>query len=331
MADWAPRDINREKAVYDAEMQRVAAADDNRGDPDVLARRAVTALRAAPTFAYTARRAYLHGRQAIGDDWDGRKVLAWPSAERQLRRGRLDDFLALSAWRSLTDLATHPAANDNRQQLPTPDEDGEANEQAADGVIDQADTELRIRPTLSELRGALRRATERRESAGRAADRAPHTVVRDDRRGNLRNRARRLEIGCEFKTNGDPIPGTGELAFDGRSHLIEFRAGTGRWEKPREVRIHRKDRKPLEAPPAQLGPGVGTVDDHIDAVDRLAALSRVIGAQHVAVLELACGPATAREIGETLGASGKTAERRGVAAVDAAIAALRATNPSNAG
>jgi hypothetical protein len=75
-----------------------------------------------------------------------------------------------------------------------------------------------------------------------------------------------------------------------------------------------------------LGNGYGLPDDlpapsAEDWIDHRAMKTR-LGAETCRLLELACGDATSEEIGEMHGASGKTAERKGVEMVDAAICRL---------
>jgi hypothetical protein len=67
-------------------------------------------------------------------------------------------------------------------------------------------------------------------------------------------------------------------------------------------------------------------DAQEDAARRMdhAAMKRRLGREVCHVLELACGVLTSEQIGFEYGANGKTAERKGVAVVDAAIGKLMA-------
>lgn len=81
---------------------------------------------------------------------------------------------------------------------------------------------------------------------------------------------------------------------------------------------------------ATIGAGYAMPDELPDADDEAArridhaAMKRRLGAEVCRVLELALGTATSEKIGEELGLSAKTAERKGVAIVDACIGKLMA-------
>lgn len=237
-----------------------------------------------------ALRAKLVGRQAIGNDWDGRHLLAWPTAERLLKNNRISDLRLLYQWRGLSDLAMLAPANDNIAEKAESEEDDE------DFAEDAADDRLQIRPTISELSRAAR---------WRSSDRPIITALHAYRTGE---RVLRKAVGG--------------LTFDHRNQLVTFQCKPGSAvERPREVRVHRK---PTLLPPHGLPqrPDTGATLAHIEAASERTSVLHRIGNRNADVLELACGPSTARAIGEHFGYAGKTAERRGIDAVDLALTSL---------
>ncbi|KFL30984.1 hypothetical protein JP75_11565 [Devosia riboflavina] len=247
-------------------------------------------ISAGPSIAEL--RTKLASRQAIGDNWDGRHLLAWPTAERLLRNDRVSDLRLLYRWRALSDLAMLTPANDNGIEY----ESDESEEAFAE---DAADDRLQIRPTISELCRAARWRTSNRPivcaaHAYRNGERAVRKAV-------------------------------GGLTFDHRNWLDTFRCQPGsKVERPREVRVHRR---PAVLPPQGLPQPAdsGTTIAHIEAAGERRLVIQRVGESNAEVLELACGPSTAKSIGEYLGQTGKTAERRGIEAVDLALVSLADT------
>jgi hypothetical protein len=239
-------------------------------------------------------RSTIAARQAIGNGWDGRRVLSWPTAERLLQRERFEDLRRLYLWRALVDLATLAPANDN---IPTPcasDEEGDA---APEDVIDQADAQMLFRPTISAIKAA---------ASWRGGDRP--AVIATDRRGSLRK-------------------SVGGLMFDGDNRLVSFQTrldGRTQKAKPEVLYRHRSERKPL--PHHVSSAGLWNLDSHIEARDELRRLSELVGEDAYETLELACGPSTAKAIGETRGKTGKHAERVGLRLIDEALESLASLN-----
>lgn len=286
----AANDNSRAYIEYDTDGSVIRVVPAQHQNPLRCRPHAITRTAMPPEPPVDALRAKLAARQAIGDNWDGRHLLAWPTAERLLKHGRISDLRLLYHWRGLSDLAMLTPANDNTADKVDSEEDDE------DFAEDAADDRLQIRPTISELSRAVR---------WRVSDRPVICAAHAYRTGE---RALRKAVGG--------------LTFDHRNQLVTFQCKPGSAvERPREVRVHRK---PILLPPHGLPqrPDTGATLAHIEAASERSAVLHRIGDRNAEVLELACGPSTARVIGEQLGYAGKTAERRGIDAVDVALTSL---------
>ena len=253
---------------------------------------AVTPPRTQSEPSVATLRTRLVARQTIGDGWDGRRLLSWPTAERLLKRERIDDLRHLYEWRALIDLATLQPANDNIARLGAAE--GEVDDRPPEEVIDQADSLMVFRPSIGDIKAAIQWGDHGR----------PTVLTEDEKSGALRKQL-------------------GGLVFDGDNKLESFRRepdGRVQLAKPEVMYRHRAERLPL--PHIVSSAGMWTLQGHIEAREELRILNERLGAVHGEVLEMACGPSTARAIGEMLGKAGKTAERAGLKATDDALAAL---------
>lgn len=92
-------------------------------------------------------------------------------------------------------------------------------------------------------------------------------------------------------------------------------------KKPIELRRpHRAPRSPTNIVPASGG---WSLEDQIDARQRVRAIWEKMPASSVRILEHALGSLKAQEVGEAFRKSGKTAQRFGVQVIDRAIDHLR--------
>ena len=291
--DFAPANDNvRARIEYDVDGSIVRVIPAKTTNPLRCGPHIVTKPAQPMQQAAAALRTRISARQAIGDGWDGRRVLSWPTAERLLRQERHDDLRRLYEWRALVDLATLEPANDNIAN-PAPAE-GEDDDRAPEEVIDQADSLMVFRPSVGDIKAATKWSTE---------DRA--AVLEQDRKSGALRKA------------------VGGLVFDGENRLVSFQRepdGRVHMAKPEVLYRHRSERVPM--PHAVSSFGIWSVQSHIEAREQLRIWSSKLGTDHCAVLELACGPNTAKAIGEMLGKTGKTAERVGIGATDNALAAL---------
>jgi hypothetical protein len=118
------------------------------------------------------------------------------------------------------------------------------------------------------------------------------------------------------------------ILYDDKKRIVAVKV-RGRYRSL--VETFREPRGPAEdTAKAAMNTGYSMPDELPDADDEAArrldhaAMKRRLGCEVCRVLELALGTATSEEIGMSLGLSAKTAERKGVAMVDACIVKLMA-------
>jgi hypothetical protein len=273
----------------------------------------------ADSFASLAeRRAFVQREQR-----DPEPVLNCPQLER-LGRTSPD---AVRLWKYWRDLQCSPALDVFVDNEVLADEGEEANPGYSSGEQD-----LEVRPTIAELERAM-------EGAGRIA---VVCTVRNGQRFDVHQERRPCILGNTTKI--------GDLEFrEGR--LVRY-GRTARGAPLEPVERLRSAKESRHASPAadrrhlvQTNAPIAKNADFLAAVchptgrsgallecfaereqsrkSRESELRQALGA-HAEILDLAIGDATAREIGESRGYSGKTAERRGIFLVSEAFAALRA-------
>jgi len=282
-----------------------------------------------------ARRAFIQREQGKPDP-----VLALPTLERL---GRVaPDVVPL--WRFWRDLQASPAPDvyaepeivvDDPAIAGTlrPERGVEAEAEPVNtGFSEGGEQDLEVRPTVAEIERAM-------EGAGRVA---VVCTVRGDVRYDVRQVHRPLVLGANDRI-GDLVFRNGRLVRWGRTArgvslkpIERLRAPKGNRQKPPA-----RDLRWLVRTDAPFARGAGFMAGEVHStgrsgapiecfaeqeVERRAAdqgLRAALGA-HAAILDLAIGDATAREIGESRGYRGKHAERRGIFLVNEAFAALRA-------
>lgn len=287
------------------------------------------------SFASLAeRRAFVQREQRKPDP-----VLALPTLERL---GRVAPDL-VPLWRFWRDLQSAPAptiyaapeivADPAIAGTLRPERGVEAEAEPVNtGFSEGGEQDLEVRPTVAEIERAM-------EGAGRVA------VVCAVLNG-VRSDVRQVHRPCERGPNtriGDLVFRNGRLVRWGTTArgvalkpVERLRASKGSRQKPpaRDLRWLVQTDAPI-VKNASFMAGIvhstGRSGAPIECfaeqeVERRAAdqgLRATLGA-HAAILDLAIGDATAREIGESRGYRGKHAERRGIFLVNEAFAALRA-------
>ncbi|MHA6297855.1 hypothetical protein [Devosia sp. CAU 1758] len=255
---------------------------------------------------------------ANDNNWDGRRVLAWPTAKRLETSGRTEDLALLWSYRALVDIAFSEPANDNYRD-PAPDlSDGATDDRAACEIIVEVD---RLPPEFLPSIEDMQRATgvEPGEqwpelarpvtAAGKVGGQVPRPVITqvDHKTGAVRREL-------------------GGLAFVDGSRLLEYRLDPNakKWKRPATVHAHHKSKRKRPSPTVvPNSSGVFGLEEQIAAREELRTIYDAIPASSVRILEIACGPTRAKEIGEAFGKREKTAERFGVRLIDRAIAHLR--------
>lgn len=241
---------------------------------------------------------------ANDNEWDGRRMLAWPTAKRLLADGRKEDLALLWSYRALVDMAFSEPGNDNHRD-PAPDlSDGGTDDRAACEIIVEVD---RLPPDFLPTIEDMQRATG--IEPGEPWPEMPRPVITavDHKTGAVRREL-------------------GGLAFIDGSRLFEYRTSTDakKWSRPATVHAHHRSER--KRPSSSLVPnssGTWSLEDQIAAREELRTIYDAIPASSVRLLEIACGPTRAREVGEAFGKREKTAERFGVRLIDRAIAHLR--------
>jgi len=255
---------------------------------------------------------------ANDNEWDGRRVLAWPTAKRLLTDGRKDDLALLWSYRALVDMAFSEPANDNYRD-PAPDlSDGGTDDRAACEIILEVD---RLPPDFLPTIEEMQEATG--VKPGEMWPELPRSITASGKLGGANPRP--LAVMVDHKT-GDVRRELGGLAFVDGSRLLEYRTSPDakKWSRPATVHAHHKSRKKRPAP--SLVPnssGTWSIEGQIAAREELRTIYDALPASSVRLLEIACGPTRAREIGEAFGKREKTAERFGVRLIDRAIGHLR--------
>lgn len=241
---------------------------------------------------------------ANDNEWDGRRLLAWPTAKRLLADGRKEDLALLWSYRALVDTAFGEPANDNYRD-PAPDlSDGGTDDRAACEIIVDVD---RLPPDFLPTIEDMQRATG--VEPGEVWPAMPRPVI----------------AAVDHKTSAVRRE-LGGLAFIDGSRLFEYRTNPDakKWNRPATVHAHHKSKKKRPSP--SLVPNSGgtwSLEDQIAAREELRTIYDAIPASSIRLLEIACGPTKAREIGEAFGKREKTAERFGVRLIDRAISHLR--------
>lgn len=246
------------------------------------------------------------GAPANDNGWDGRRLQSWPTAKRLLSsRGRKDDLAMLWSYKVLVDTAFGEAANDNYRD-PAP-EDGETDDRAACEIIVEVDRlPPDFLPTIDQMQAACG------VEVGKEWPEMPRPVIP-------------VKGGLDTKT-GAVRKELGGLAFLDGSRLFEYKASPDSevWKRPTTVHAHHRSEKkrpsPLLVPNSS---GTSGLEARILAREELRAIYDAIPASSVRILEIACGPTKAQEIGEAFRKQGKNAERFGVRLIDRALAHLR--------
>jgi hypothetical protein len=270
-----------------------------------------------------ARRAFVQREQVNPEP-----VLNLPSLER-LGRSAPD---AVRLWKFWRDLQT-----ESRVDLLVDDEGGEDDDNTPPGVPNGFSTEqdLEVRPSVNELQRAWESAPARRLSV--------HCVVRHGERCDVvpviepvvSRKGHRAWIGpLEFRKGQLVCWGTTARGASLRPRE-ELRAEKGIRRRPPARNLRHLVR--TEAPIAKnagflagachsTGKSGAPLECYAEREQSRQAeqslLRQVLGA-HAEILDMAIGDATAREIGESRGYSGKHAERRGIFLVSEALSALR--------
>ena len=266
-----------------------------------------------------ARRAFVQRPQG-----EPKPVLNLPSLER-LGRTSPD---AVHLWKFWRDLQCAPAAD----VFVEPEIIVDEGEEPANPGFSTAEQDLEVRPTVDEMLRAI-------EGAGRVS---VVCKVTSGQRSNVHRVERPLLIGNTTKL--------GDLEFQKGKMVCWGRTKRGVRLQPREeLRAEKGSRKPppprdlryLVQTDAPLVKGAGFLAGGSHSTGRSGApiecfaereqtrvaeqdgLRKALGA-HADILDMAITDATAREIGESRGYSGKHAERRGVFLINEALAALRA-------
>jgi hypothetical protein len=279
---------------------------------------------AADGFASRAeRRAFIQRPQGKPDP-----VLALPTLERL---GRIAPE-NVPLWKFWRDLQASPAPDIYAEPEIIVDE----GEEPANTGFGETELDVEIRPRVDELQRAWESAPARRVSV--------HCVVQGGARYNVQPVIDPVVI-----TKGD-MTYIGPLAFC-KGKLLQYgRTARGVTLKPIE-RLGESKGSRESPPPRDFRFLVRTAAPFAWKVDFLAGdthttgrngaplecfaeaeqarkaeesnLRAALGA-HAEILDLAIGDVTAREIGESRGYAGKTAERRGIFLINEAFAALRA-------
>lgn len=233
-----------------------------------------------------------------------RPVLAWPTGKRLAAAKRHSDLAMLVEYRRLLDTAYGEAANDNwRNPAPAP---GQPDGRALEERIDQREMIMREEdslPTLDDLHD-LSGVPWKGDDGFIANEPARHSLKSVDSAG-----VRLWQLGA--------------LVFIGGAHLFEYTNRKGRTVRP--VIDLRRPRRPKKRAAPSIVPSSGTwsLEDQIDARQRVRSLWGNMPASSVRILEFALGSTKAQEIGEAFRKQGKNAERFGVRLVDRAIDHLR--------
>ncbi|MBU2483894.1 MAG: hypothetical protein KKG78_02325 [Alphaproteobacteria bacterium] len=263
-----------------------------------------------------ARRAWLDGLPK-----DYKPVMAWPTLERLSRLASPDAAQALYRYKELMQPARITAANDN-------DPDGP-----------EMDAEMRheVRPTVDEML--------------QAASVGSRTFVRSERTADgwqiVHRQEARLDVDGSNVLLGNLTFREGKLTSWGtttrgkdlkpveRQRTPKGAARPARRESDIRFLLPANDNTPILKGAYWFGgrkgkKGITTrpdIGDHDAAVEmarnqRRNATRLALG-NHAWVLDAAITDSTARDIGELMGATGKTAERRGIAAINEAIKELQ--------
>jgi hypothetical protein len=246
---------------------------------------------------------------ANDNGWDGRQLLSWPTAKRLAASRRYDDLALLVSYKGLVDLAYGTPANDNYTNPPPAR--GEEDDRAAEEIISEIDmtmTEDDMKPSVSDLMAACTLVPIEQAPARRAV------IERVDHRTGAARRK------------------LGGLAFVDGSRLLEYQTTFGgRWKKPAVLRNHHRNKKASSTALVPNSSGTWALDDIVSARQELRMIYDAIPTSSVRLLEIACGPTRAQEIGEAFRKRGKNAERFGVRLIDQALGQLREKwRPQNA-
>lgn len=208
----------------------------------------------------------------------------------------------LVAYRELLDLAWGEPANDNwRNPPPAPGQrDGRAMEERI-GQRDMILDECSISPSIDEMRELSGIGW------GKEADSTEY----------------RAALSTWVDTAGVRLHTLGGLEFNGgQLWLYGDPADTLRWKKKPTER-HRPHRAPRSDASIVPASGGWSLDEQIDAREKVRVIWDQLPASSVRILEHALGSTKAHEIGEVFGRAGKSAQRFGVRLIDRAIDQLR--------
>ncbi|OAM77768.1 hypothetical protein [Devosia elaeis] len=237
------------------------------------------------------------------DNREPRAVQNWPTGKRLLQAGRREDHAMLVAYRDLLDMAFGEPANDGWRDPPP--EHGRQDTRAMEERMGQRDMildEASALPTLEELRDLS--GVPWGDDAD-PIDQRP-TLAMVDRAGVARRRLGGLEF-----INGAYLYRYGDLDNPDQR----------KQRKPIELRRpHRAPRSHANIVPTS---GSWSLEDQIDARQRVRSIWEKLPASSVRILEHALGSLKAQELGEVFSKNGKTAQRFGVRLIDRAIDHLR--------
>ncbi|MFB2553706.1 hypothetical protein [Ensifer soli] len=249
-------------------------------------------------------------------------VLAWPTAERLARLDSPTAAQALYRYAALMEPMRFPVANDNDPDVAAPVGDLDMVHETRPGVEEMmraAEDGTRCAVVSTKVEGRWQVVSRRTAAIGLTEE--------GFRLGGLLFREGRLV------SYGSTAKGATKTPAE-RTRQPKGRKQGPRSEASIRYLLPANDNAPIADGSGWLGgvtrPRGNTSRPDIDSVTademhrarRREAIRTALGAD-VAVLDLAITDATAREIGEALGYTGKTAERQGIARINAAIAKLQ--------
>lgn len=289
-----------------------------------LDRGEVEAKREAEERAMSRHRARLARRSAIGREWDGRRVLAWPTVERLSRLNSPESAQALYRYAEM--MSPHPliVSNDNDPEV----------------AASEVDPDMRhdFRPSEGEMLTAasdgLRCAvvSERTPSGWKVIERRAAKFGSSDEGYQLGNL---LFRNGKLITYGKTSKGKRKIPVEQTRQPKGHRAPPPRSERSIRFLLSANDNTPIAEGAGWLGgisrprsngtrPDSGE-HDAATAMDRSARRTavRLALGMDADILDVAITDATAQQIGEAFGYEGKTAERQGIRKINAALEKLQ--------
>lgn len=255
---------------------------------------------------------------------DPKPVLAWPTAERLSRLESPEAARALYRYAELMAPSRSVAANDNDPDVAAPEGDPDMRHEMRPGIyemLDAASPGMRCRVVSTKISGRWT-ITERHEPGFRISGnqvQLGNLVFRDGKLvsyGETSRGRRKTPLECTRQPKG-------------------YKAPPKRSKQSIKFLLPDNDNTPIADGAGWLGGVTRTtgnstrqdIGDHLAALEmdrdaRRAAIRLGLGLD-AAVLDAAITDATAQQIGEAFGYSGKTAERRGIEKINAAIRKLQ--------